>query len=201
MRCYVLAGGGSHRMGAPKETLQLGAKTLLQRVTSAAADAFDEVVTVLRTPSSISTWRTVVDDPHGEAAAIFGLHRALRDAEEHGESRAWILAVDYPLMSTELLAHFRSLFESGDMELLVPVSNGHPQMLCAGYAVGLRPQIESRIATGEFALRGMAAQCRTQFLSEDAISARFGPDCLRSVNTPEEFQELRKRYEEAHASG
>jgi len=201
MRCYVLAGGGSRRMGAPKEMLRFGPRTLLQRVASAAAGAFDEVITVLRTPSSISSWRTIVDDPHGEAAAIFGLHRALRDAEEHGESRAWILAVDYPLISAELLAHFRSLFESGDVELLAPVSNGHPQMLCAGYAVSLRARIESRIARGEFALRGMAAQCRSRFLAEEAISARFGPDCLRSVNTPEEFQELRKRYEEAHASG
>lgn len=204
MRCYILAGGDSRRMGMPKESLRFGGQTLLERVATAAATAFEETVLVVRSssraPVSPPIGRILADRPHGETAPIFGLQRALEDAAEKGEARAWILAVDYPLVSAELLAYLRSQFDSSDAEMFVPVVSGQPQMLCAGYAVAVLPAVRSRIDADEFKIRGLAQSFRTQFLPEHVISSRFDPICLRSVNTPEEFEELRKLHEEAHAS-
>lgn len=205
MRCYILAGGASRRMGTQKESLTLGGRSFLERVASAAAEAFEEAVLVTRSsspapPVSFAIGRILTDQPHDETAPIFGLHRALDDASARGADRSWILAVDYPLISAELLAYLRSQFESSDAEMFVPVVSGQPQMLCAGYAVTLLPAIRLRIDAGEYRIRGLAQSFRAQFLPEQAIASRFDPAGLRSVNTPEEFQELRRLHEEAHAS-
>jgi len=180
MNAYVLVGGHSRRMGVSKSAL------FLERVLAAAGPVFDEVIAVQRAGGEAERIRTIFEEAHEHEGAIFGLARALADAGTSTEvdqsaergSRAFVLAVDYPYLTTDVL---RFLRDDGR----VPVFDGRPQPLCAVWLVEALPRIEARIARGALDLHGMLD--RQQLIAEAELRARFGGEVLRNVNRPEEW--------------
>src|SRR2546423_1903419 len=77
-------------------------------------------------------------------APIFGVARAL----EHAKEKCFVLAVDYPLITTEILRFLAKRFTESSAPLLAPRWSGKLQMLCGGYAPALLPIIDERIAAG-----------------------------------------------------
>jgi len=147
MNCYVLVGGRSTRMGASKAAL------FLDRIAAAARPAFDRVIAVDRhdgTPQSIDT---IFEDEHADEAPIFGVQRALADAN----AKCFILAVDYPLITSELLRAWSSRFAESSATMLVPYADKNLHVLCAGYSHALLPKIDARIANQQYDLRSIAA--------------------------------------------
>ena len=167
MNVYVLIGGRSRRMGVSKTEL------FLDRIAAAATPVFDEVVAVQRADGEGASVRTIFEEPHEHEGAIFGVARALRDARD----RAFILAVDYPYLTSDVL---RFLRDDGR----VPVWDRQPQPLCAVWATEALPRIEQRIARGAFDLRGLLDR---EMIEESELRARFAGEPLRNVNRPEEW--------------
>lgn len=186
-------------MGRAKDTMELDGHTFLDRVRTAAEDVFEEVVVVARAPLRAYAGRAIYDQPHGDTAPIFGVRRALRDAMELSEDRIWVLAVDYPLIRSDLLRFLRHQFESADVQLAVPVVASKTHMLCAGYSTSVLNPLEEMIASGQYKLRGLIDSCTVLVISEEEIAARFDPTGLTNVNTPAEYEELRRRYAQADA--
>src|SRR5690242_1268319 len=138
MNAYILIGGRSRRMGTSKTAL------FLDRILAAAAPVFDEVIAVQRTNGEAASIRTIFEEPHEHEAPIFGVARALRDARD----RAFLLAVDYPYLTSDVL---RVLRDDGR----VPIWDAQPQPLCAVWDVCDLPRIEERIAQQRFDLRSL----------------------------------------------
>ncbi len=122
--------------------------------------------------------RVISEEPHEREGAIFGVVRALRDAQ----SRCFILAVDYPLITSDIL---RFLRDDGRM----PEWNGRPQPLCAVWDAAWLPRIEERIARGALDLRGAA---EIGIIPEPELRARFPGEPLLNVNTPEEWERAQR---------
>jgi molybdopterin-guanine dinucleotide biosynthesis protein A len=173
MNCYILIGGQSRRMGRPKEEL------FLDRVASAAAEVFEEVIAVQRHGAAAASITTIYESPHDDQAPVFGVARAL----EHARERCFILAVDYPLITVAILRYLRERFESSSALLLAPIWSGKTQMLCAGYDPELLPRIEQRVAAKRYDLRGLASESEAEILSEDELRAKFDGEPLMNVNT------------------
>ncbi|HUO84481.1 MAG TPA: molybdenum cofactor guanylyltransferase [Thermoanaerobaculia bacterium] len=191
MKVYLLAGGLSRRMGRPKAELELHGRSFIRRIVDACQPVFDEVVEVRRSGEMGSgLLRTVQEQPRpdGSVAPLFGIAGALEDSVEE---RAWILAIDFPLVTTVLLAELRERFEGSAADLLVPVWDGEPQLLCAGYRTTLLPEIAMRIDRRELRLRRLMEQCRTEVVTEQEIRSRFPGEPLMNVNTPEAFDRAR----------
>ncbi|HUR82256.1 MAG TPA: molybdenum cofactor guanylyltransferase [Thermoanaerobaculia bacterium] len=189
MNAYVLVGGRSSRMGASKTAM------FLDRIVAAARPVFDEVIAVDRPrviPSAVegpptdergrgsldcarddTHVRTIFEDAHDDEGAIFGVARALRDAN----AKAFIIAVDYPLITAEVLRFLR------DREG-VPEWNGHAQPLCCVWSVELLPLIGERIAARRYDLRDVGGR---EMIPESELRARFRGEPLMNVNTPEEW--------------
>jgi len=182
MNCYVLAGGRSSRMGAPKATLAFAGSTFLGRVAEAAEAVFERVVVVERHGAAAHAIETIFEEPHDDEAPVFGVHRALIDAGR----KCFILAVDYPLITSALLGDLAERFEASMARMLVPWSEGYPHVLCAGYSHALLPVIEARISRRQYDLRGLAAG------AESVPCEGFE---LMNVNTPEELEEAERLYE------
>ena len=160
MNCYVLTGGRSSRMGRSKRAM------FFDRVAAAARPVFDDVIAIDWLPD--------------ERAPIFGVARALRDTQ----SQAFILAVDYPLITSGVL---RFLRDRAGMAMW----NGEPQLLCAVWDAALLPEIERRIAAERFDLRGLNER---DMIEEEELRARFGGEPLMNVNTPEELAAAERLY-------
>ena len=186
-------------MGQAKEAMELEGRSFLQRVRNAAEGVFEETVVVARESSPADIGRVIYDHPHRDPAPIFGVRRALQDSMELAEGRIWVVAVDYPLMTSELLRFLRDQFAAPNVELAVPVVASNPHMLCAGYSTSVLPLIEEKIGSGQYALRGLLDSCTARVISEHEIAASFDPIALTNVNTPDQYDELRRRYAQADA--
>lgn len=157
MNCYILVGGRSARMGRSK------AELFLDRVVSAARPVFDDVIAVQRPDGEAMSINTIFEEPHDGDGPIFGIIAALR----HAKARCFILAVDYPFITSDAL---RLLRDDGR------VACGQP--LCAVWDPAVLPRLEERIASGRRDLHG---------LWERGMIDASVHHALKNVNTPEDL--------------
>lgn len=176
MNCYILIGGRSTRMGRSKVPL------FLDRVLAAVRPVFDPVIAVQRPGGESVAIETIYERPHEHEAPAFGVARAL----EHAGADCFILAVDYPLVTADVLRYIESRFRKGDAALVAPRWNDKVQMLCAAYAHSLQSVLEERLAAGRFDLRGLAG--RAEILDETELRTRFAGEPLLNVNTVEDWE-------------
>lgn len=194
MNCYILIGGHSSRMGRPKAELLLGGETFLQRIVRACQPVFHEVVAVTRRHAEHAGGiRTIVEDEHEEEGPIFGIQRAMLDA--HGD-RVWVVAVDYPLLTVELMTYLTERFEQSEADVVVPMWGGRRQMLCAGYRTHLAHNIGERIGRGELRLQPFADEYPSLVIPENEIRAVAPLEPLWNVNRPDEYEAARRYYEQ-----
>lgn len=182
-------------MGTPKSELLLGGRSFFNRVHESAAKAFDSVVIVTR--QSVTTppgTRVLFDRPHAGSSSIHGLLRAL---EASSDDKLWLLAVDFPLITDEILRFLAASFSASDGEFLVPMWHGKPQMLCAGYSRALLDVVRQKIDAGEHRMQSVIEGRRGDFLAEEHLREQFDDEPLWNVNQPEEYAEVRRRYERA----
>lgn len=154
MNCYILTGGRSTRMGRSKREL------FYDQVAAAARGAFE----------------SVIEDDRDDGAPVFAVRRALQSERD----KCFILAVDYPRITTAMLADLRERFERSSRPMLVPVWRGVAQVLCAGYDAALLARVEERIAARQYSLQPLADAAERVEVEGDAWS---------SVNTPEELDD------------
>lgn len=171
-------------MGAPKAALMLAGETFLERVKHAAAAAFDRVFVVAREASEIAGSDVIHEPPHGDVAPVFGVLAALR----HAQARCVVVAVDFPLLTSDVLAFVRERVESSRAPLVVPVWDATPQMLCAGYDPALVPILEERIGRSRYDLRGLIELAGGELVDETLLRERFSGDPFLNVNTPDELR-------------
>ena len=189
MNAYLLAGGRSRRMGRPKADLPFGGSTFARIVIDAARPVFSNVYAVQIPGGAPLAGVETIDEPaHDDAAPIFGVARAI----EHAGDRCIIVAIDYPLITSDVLRFLKDRFASGPM--LVPTWRGRAQMLCAGYSTGVLPLIRARIEAKRFDLRGLIEEAGATVIGEDVLRARFDGEPLMNVNTPAELEEAESLY-------
>ena len=184
MNAYILVGGASKRMGRPKLNVAFGGTTFLDRVAAAGRPVFDDVIAVQRPGGpAIESLPTIYEPAHELNAPVFGLWRALQDAK----ARCFVLAIDYPLLTSDVLRYLAGRALESRAEMVVPRWNGKLQMLCAGYSDSILPRFEPRIAAGQLNLRGLSDDL--EVIEEEELRARFPGEPLMNVNTPEELGE------------
>jgi molybdopterin-guanine dinucleotide biosynthesis protein A len=184
MNCYLLVGGRSSRMGRSKVDLPFAGTTFLARVVAAAKPVFDRLVAVQRAGGDGVEGLSTIFEPLREAQApVFGVWRALEDAR----AQCFILAIDYPLLTSDVLRYLAGRASQSAAEMVVPRWNGKLQMLCAGYSASLLTRFEPRIVAGQLNLRGLTDNL--EVIEEDELRARFPGEPLMNVNTPEELRE------------
>jgi molybdopterin-guanine dinucleotide biosynthesis protein A len=184
MNCYLLVGGRSSRMGRPKIDVPFGVSTFLARTVAAARPVFDRLIAVQRAGGEgVEGLPTIFEPPREAQAPVFGVWRALEDAK----GRCFILAIDYPLLTSEVLGYLAGRASQSAAEMVVPRWNGKLQMLCAGYSASLLTRFEPRIAAGQLNLRSLTGDL--DVIEEEDLRARFPGEPLMNVNTPEELLE------------
>jgi len=130
MNVYLLIGGRSRRMGQSKVELPFGGSTFMARSIERARDVFDRVYAVQRAGGTPATGvETIFELPHDDEAPAFGVLCAL----EHAGIRCFVMAVDYPLMTSEVLGYLARRTEGSPASLVAPRWSERLQMLCAGY--------------------------------------------------------------------
>jgi len=189
MKCYVLNGGLSRRMGVPKWELRLEGSTFLERVMAAALPVFDEVIMIASAEwAGVTPGRVIVEEPREVRSPLFGMREAFRDC---ADSRIWILGVDFPLISSSVLRFLSSAFERSEAEVLVPIELGHRQVLCAGYSMSVAKSVDRLLESGDFRVQNLLHFHSHEEIAEHDMLRHFPERPLRNVNHPTEYAQLR----------
>jgi molybdopterin-guanine dinucleotide biosynthesis protein A len=191
MPVAVLAGGASRRMGVPKAALPFGRTTLLGHQTGRLAEIFEEVFVVAKEkPSFDAGPAQLLIDRSPEQAAIHGLMRALEEAAD----RVFLLAVDLPLITEQVLRAIVARGLQTCAAAVVPRADGLLQPLAAVWRRQVLPQARTRAARGDLSLQGLALEVGAELLPEEAWRA-LDPsgNSFANVNTIEQYASARGR--------
>jgi molybdopterin-guanine dinucleotide biosynthesis protein A len=191
MPAAVLAGGGSRRMGVPKAALPYGGTTLLAHQTARLSRLFEEVLVVAKEAPDfdIGPARLVLDRT-ADRAAIHGIARALEEASD----RLFVLAVDLPVMTDEVIRAIARESLGSDASAVVPVADGLLQPLAAVWRASVLPAALARIARGDLSLHGLAREVGAAVLDEEAWRAADpSGNSFANMNTIEQYNAARER--------
>lgn len=147
----ILAGGAATRYGGhPKGLERVGGVRMIDRVARALASTCDSLLVVANADDAVD-WlpgvRVVRDVRPGEGA-LGGLLTALVSAGGDAVVVAW----DMPFVEPALLAALRARGERGDVDAVLPESDGSPrglEPLCAWYSARCVPAITAALDVGD----------------------------------------------------
>jgi molybdopterin-guanine dinucleotide biosynthesis protein A len=191
MPAAVLAGGASTRMGRPKAALPWGAGNLVEFQTGRLATLFSEVFVVVKEQPDypIGPARVLID-PSPDFAAIYGLVRALEEAED----RIFIVGVDLPGLTHDLVHEIAMRGSRTAPAALIPEAGGRLQPLAAVWRKSAARFAKNRIARGILSLTGLAEEIGADILAESEWRKfdRSG-NAFANLNTFQEYAAHRER--------
>ncbi len=142
----VLCGGGSRRMGQPKETLPFGGELMLQRVVRLVREAVQPVVVVAAAGQGLPELPEpieIVRDRRPDRGPLEGIASGLRALQGRAEV-AFVTTCDAPLLRPALIRRLIELSESYDAA--VPHVAGFDQPLSAVYRVDVLKTVETLLS-------------------------------------------------------
>lgn len=180
---FVLAGGGSTRMGRNKALLPFRGKTLVEHVAGIVRDAAGSV-TLIGDPVQLGHlgWPVVCDKMPGYGPAG-GLYTALTMT-----STDWNLIVgcDMPALSSDILPGLlrrAALAPNGIHCIAAAGGDGEPEPLCAVYHRLCLPAVTQAIRDNRLKMKKLLAELNTGLMPVD-------PAAVANVNTLAEWAEF-----------
>lgn len=182
--------------GAVKALLDVGGRTILDRLVETLRPRFAEILLVVKEPEPFfsmsegeAPWRLVLDTLPGRSS-LTGIHAALLNARtEH----VFLTACDTPLLRPALLdALLRHLRPEDDVVLpLKP--DGYFEPLCALYSRRCLPHIEAQLANDDHKIVRFFDKVRVNPLPVPTL-LEADPELLsfQNANTPAELRSLRE---------
>ena len=189
-RGFVLVGGRSSRMGTDKALLRLGGQTLLERALAVLRGVCREVA-VAGDPARFASYAVTLPDVFPACGPLSGIHAALRDSPAELN---FVLAVDMPNVSTELVAFLLALAAGCDAVVTVPRTGRGFQPLCAVYRPSFATVAEQALRTGRYKIDALFAGLSIRAVGEpELMAAGFSEQSFVNLNTPEDVQAAQPR--------
>ncbi|WP_099024223.1 molybdenum cofactor guanylyltransferase [Mycolicibacterium palauense] len=178
----VLAGGASRRMGRDKATAvyagPAGSRTMVEHVVAAVTQRCDPVFVIAAPGQTLPQLpATVLRDEVRGVGPLLAAGRGLRAAAEAGCERAFVCAVDMPLMTAELIDE---LAAHDGAEIVVPW-DGRDHFLAGIYRTELWERVDELVAAGRRSMRALTDEVQTQRVVMAPSAA------LTNVNTAEQL--------------
>jgi molybdenum cofactor cytidylyltransferase len=198
----VPAGGRSARMGRPKLSLSLGGRTVLEHTVTAFRRAGVEHVLVVVGPhvpelvplaeaAGAHVCRLAEETADMRATVEQGL-RWLEEAFRPGPDDAWLLApADHPTLSPDVVRQLlQARADHPERSIFVPTwegRRGHPALIAWKHVAGIRAHPAGQ------GLNTYLRQCAAEVQEVPAS----GADVLCDLDTPADYELLRRRWESA----
>ena len=201
----VLAGGRSRRMGRDKAQIVWNSGTLLSHALQVLQSVAAKVFVVGPTqPRTLGT--EIIADEFPGCGPMAGIHAALKHTATDWN---FVLAVDLPLVSSELVSFIASTSEANALAV-VPRVGKHLQPLCAAYHRRLLPEVERAIVGDDLSVHRLLERVSTGMMEKRSVTkiieekeiVRHGflPEMLANVNTPEELEHARVIASKLHGN-
>ncbi len=169
---FVLAGGGSTRMGRDKASLELAGRPLVEHMLRKLR-SLDLRARVAGARVDLTEFAEVAADVYPGCGPLAGIEAALRATEA---PRNLCVAVDLPLLPMSWLQYLLERAELTGAAATIPYAAGRPQPLCAVYHRDLLPFLSAALAGGDYKVLRVIEAAALALNGEWAID-RF--DCER----------------------
>lgn len=184
----ILVGGKSRRMGQDKALLQIAGKPLFEKVLEVFRECFDRIVLVGDRAERFTGYGLPVLPDIYPGSALGGLYTGLyHSATEH----VFVGSCDLPFPNKAVVGHLCSL-KSG-FDAVVPTLAHGFEPLFALYAKSCLGPMRELLESGDFCAYGYYPKVRVRYVKDEEL-ARLDRDgrSFVNVNTPEEFERIRK---------
>lgn len=175
---FVLAGGGSRRMGRDKALLPLGSASMVEQIAAAVRSAAGNVTIIGPVERYAHLGLPVVPDKVENCGPLGGIYTALALT---GADWNLVVACDMPHLTAAFLKQLIEAAEATDANCLVPETGGKLDPLCAVYHARVLRAAESAIDRKLLKMH--------DFISTLHASRWPVPDPrpLQNINTPSEW--------------
>jgi molybdopterin-guanine dinucleotide biosynthesis protein A len=199
----VLVGGRSSRMGTPKAALEWHGSTLLYRTAALLGRAVPGPVVVVRAAGQplpeLPAGVEMAEDAVAGRGPIQGILTGLDAVGERAEV-AFVCACDLPFLHPAFVLAVLAGLRDPAVDLVLPITGGHPQPLAAGYRIAPARRVRERADAVRVRPRDLPAHLAAllpdewALLADPALAAADpGLDSLLNVNTPEDYAAARAR--------
>ena len=190
----VLAAGAGRRAGGPKALLRLSGRTFLERAVEAFRHPYAARVYAVLGHEAERVRReagplggvSILENPAYETGMLSSVLVGLEAAERDGMDAVLMHPVDHPFIDPTTLARVVDGLQGGGV-IVVPSwdrRRGHP----AGFARAAWPAL--RTASPDEGARAVLARH-----PEWVVHVEGDPKCLVGVNTPEDYERIRRERE------
>ena len=189
----ILAGGKSSRMGRPKALLPFDGEPLIAHIARSLSGRFGEIVIVVAPGQELPPMPgRLVYDEVAYQGPVGGIYYGLRAADRE---IAFVTSCDAPFLNFPLIDYLTS--EIPDYDVVVPYWQGRFQPLHAVYRRRLLPLLKRQLERGELRPIALFKKARTREIRAEEIR-RFDAEGLSflNMNTPEDYEEALRRWEE-----
>jgi molybdopterin-guanine dinucleotide biosynthesis protein A len=188
---FILAGGGSSRMGMDKGLLEIDEAPLIVR-TVRLLDAVAGVATVVGRPETYQQLglHAIGDDWPG-CGPLGGIATALRASDAEWNL---IVACDLPYLTRQWLEFLARRARESAADAVVPLNERGAEPLCAMYRKSCEPAIRGALEQGTRKVTDGLTRVRVEYL-EPAEWKCFDSDGLlfKNMNTPADYEEAKTR--------
>jgi molybdopterin-guanine dinucleotide biosynthesis protein A len=170
--------------GINKAFIEVGGERLIDRTLRVYRSIFKEIIISTNSPLEYLEFDVrIVTDIYGGKGPLGGIHAGLLHAMcEH----AFVSACDMPFLSEEFISHM--IAQTGDYDLVVPVTASGFESLHAIYSRKCLPVIESQIERNELKVSLLFRKFKTREIHGEEIR-RFDPEgkLFANLNRPDDL--------------
>jgi molybdopterin-guanine dinucleotide biosynthesis protein A len=191
---FILAGGGSSRMGMDKGLLEIDGVPLIVR-TARLVDGVDRMVSAATVVGRPETYQRIglraTADGWPGCGPLGGIATALRASDTEWNL---IVACDLPYLTCEWLQFLARRARESVADAVVPMSEHGAEPLCAMYHSRCEPAIRGALAQGTRKVTEGLVRVRLEYLEPTEWKC-FDSDGLlfKNMNTPADYEEAKTR--------
>ena len=185
----VLAGGQSTRMGRNKAFLQVGDRSIIERILDRVMGLTDDLFIGTNVPEQYEQFGLrLVKDVYPDKAALGGIYSAIHAARH---SRVLVVACDMPFLNTELLQYLIDL--APQVDVVAPlIEPPQPETTHAVYSKNCLGPIESRLLRNKLRVIGFFDDVSVRYVSR-LEAAKYDPhlSSFLNINFPEDWEKAK----------
>lgn len=185
----ILAGGQSQRMGFNKAFLELGGRSIIERVIQQVSLVSQEIILVTNAPDEYAhLGYPVVADIFPAKGSLGGIHSGLKAARHQ---YTLVVACDMPFLNASLLRYMILL--SPGYDVVVPRLGKEPEPLHALYSKACLPAMEALLQQNDLRIVSFYPQVRVRYVEQTEIEV-LDPQhrSFFNVNSPDDLQRARE---------
>ena len=185
----ILVGGKSRRMGRDKAFLEIGGKTMFEKVFEAFSENFSRIVLIGDRAERFAGYHVPIYADLFPGSALGGLYTGLYYSKT---DYIFVSSCDLPYPSGRVISHICRFV--GDCDAVVPKLEHGYEPLFAAYAKGGLVPIKGMLEAGNYCVYDLYPLITVKDVSKEELETVVeSPYAFINLNTPAEYEALKAR--------